>query len=135
MEFIFSLGKELLSLLVWTIIQTPFLRLSARLAKTADISLKAAFVLSLITSAASFLVSLIFYLLSELIGEHVAEGLSLVMALIVTVWLYGYFLRGEAGTSIGMRRGFIVFSLEVLMMLGVLLAAGLFFALVLVVLR
>ncbi len=135
MEFIFSLGKEIFLVPFWALIQSPFLRFSARLAKASEISLKAAFVLGLITSVASFFVSLVFYLLSGLIGERVAEGLSLMTALIATVWLYGYFLRAEAGTSIGMWRGFIVFALEVLMLLGVLLAAALFLVLVLGVLR
>jgi hypothetical protein len=135
MEFIFSIGKEILLVPVWALIQSPFLRWGAKLARTANVSLKAAFMLGLITSVASFPIALLFYLLSDLIGEQIAEGLAYVAVIIATVWLYGYFLRNEAGASIGIRRGFIVFSLEVLVLLGALLAVGLFVTLVLTVLR
>jgi len=135
MELLLSIGKEILLVPLWALIQSPFLRFSARLAKTSNVSIKAAFMLGLITIAASFLVSLVFFLLSELIGDRVAEGLSLITAIAATVWLYGYFLRGESGASVGMWRGFIVFALQVLLLLGVLLAVAVFAVLVLNVLR
>jgi len=129
MEFILSLGKEVLLVPVWALIQTPFLRWSAKLAKASSVTIKAAFVLGLITGAASLVLSLILYPLYALIGDPFAKSIGLIAAFAITVWMYGYFLRGETGNSIGMWRGTKVFILEI-----ILLAATLFTLAYLVVL-
>ena len=135
MDFIFSLGKELLLLLVWALIQAPFLRLSARLTKTSNVTLKAAFTLGLIVSAAATIVSLVLYPLHMLIGDRAAESLSFIAAIATTVWLFGYFLRGENGSSIGMWRGCIVFGLTVLLLFAVGIVVALLAVLVFNILK
>ena len=135
MEFIHSLGKELLLLLAWTLIQSPFLRLSARLTKTSNVSLRAAFTLGLIISAAATIVSLILYPLYTLIGDRAAESLSFIAAIATTIWLIGYFLRGENGNSIGIWRGCIVFGLTVLLLFGIGIVIALLAVLVVNILK
>lgn len=122
MEFILSLGKEILLVPVWALIQSPFLRWSVKLTKTSSVSIRAAFTLGLITGAASLIVSLVLYPLYELIGDPFAKGISLLVVAAATIWLYGYFLRGEAGNSIGLWRGVKVLAVEIVLLLAFLFA-------------
>lgn len=122
MEFILALGKEVLLVPVWALIQSPFLRWSAKLTKASSVSIRAAFTLGLITGAASLIASFFLYPLYALIGDPFAKGISLLIVLAATVWLYGYFLRGEAGNSIGLWRGIKVFTVEIVLLLAFLLA-------------
>jgi hypothetical protein len=129
MEFILSLGKEILLVPVWALIQSPFLRWSAKLTKASSVSIRAAFTLGLITGAASLIVSLMLYPLYELIGDPFAKAISLLVVLGATVWLYGYFLRGEAGNSIGLWRGVKVLTVEIVLLLAFLFAFAYLFVL------
>jgi hypothetical protein len=61
MEFILTLGKGILTIPVWALIQSPFLRWSAKLTKVSSVSFRAAFTLGLITGAVSLAVSLVLY--------------------------------------------------------------------------
>jgi hypothetical protein len=126
MEDLVAFGKELLLVPIWALIQAPALRLAVKLNKASSISLKAAFMLGLIISAASLVIFLVIYPLNGLgiINDPVADGLSLSATIGATVWLYGYFLRSEMGDSIGALRGLIVFALQILLFLGVIVAAG-----------
>lgn len=122
MEFILSLGKEILLVPVWALIHSPFLRWSMKLTKTSRVSIRAAFTLGLITGAATLIVSLVLYPLYELIGGPLAKGISLLVVAAATIWLYGYFLRGEAGNSIGLWRGAKIFTVEIVLFLAFLFA-------------
>lgn len=119
MEFILYLGKGILSIPIWALIQSPFLRWSVKLAKASSISIRAAFLLGLISGAATLIVSLILYQFYELIGEPYAKIIYFVVAVIITAWLYGYFLRDDADNSIGIWRGFIVFAIEIVLFLAI----------------
>lgn len=113
MEFILSLGKGILTIPVWALIQSPFLRWSAKLTKVSSVSFRAAFTLGLITGAASLAVSLVLYPLYGMIREPFAEGISWLAVVGVTTWLYGYFLRSETGNSVGLWGGIKVFAVEI----------------------
>ena len=112
MEFILSLGKGILMVPVWALIQSPFLRWSAKLTNVSNVSFRAAFTLGLITGAVSFALSLVLYPLYALIGARLAEGISWLAVVAATTWLYGYLLRGEAGDSVGLWGGTKVFAVE-----------------------
>lgn len=122
MEFILYLGKGILSIPIWALIQSPFLRWSVKLAKASSISIRAAFLLGLISGAATLIVSLILYPFYELIGEPYATSIYFAVTVSISAWLYGYFLRGEAGNSIGIWRGFIVFAIEIVLFLAIVFA-------------
>lgn len=126
MESFLEFGKALLFIPIWALIQAPFLRLAVKINKASSISLKAAFMLGLIVSAASLVVCLVLYPLNGLgvINDPVADDLSLFATIVTTVWMYGYFLRSEMSDSIGALRGLIVFALQTLLFLGVIVAAG-----------
>ena len=115
MEFVLSLGKQILLVPVWALIHSPFLRWSAKLTKIPSVSIRAAFTLGLITGAASLIVSLLLYPLYVLIEDPFADGISWLVVAVATVWLYGYFLRGEADNSIGLWRGVKVFTIEIVL--------------------
>ena len=113
MEFILTLGKGILTVPVWALIQSPFLRWSAKLTKVSSVSFGAAFILGLITGAVSLAVSLVLYPLYGVIGDPLAEGISWLAVLAATTWLYGYFLRGASGNSVGLWGGVKVFSVQI----------------------
>lgn len=113
MEFILALGKGILTIPVWALIQSPVLRWSAKLTKVSSVSFAGAFTLGLITGAASLAVSLVLYPLYGVIADSFAEGISWLAVLAATTWLYGYFLRSESGNSVGMWGGVKVFSVQI----------------------
>lgn len=121
MEFLLSLGLAILGVPIGAFLQAPFVRFAARLAKTAPVSFRAAFMLGLITGAAMLAISLVLYPFNWVIGEDAADGLSSLACLVAGVWLYGYFLRDEAGNSVGIKRGFVAFALGALMVFGAIL--------------
>lgn len=120
MEFLFFLGKQILLVPLWALMHSPFLRWSVKLNKVPSVSLQAAFTLGLVTAAASLIVSLLLYPLYVLIETPLADGISWVVVVSATIWLYGYFLRGEAGSSIGLWRGGKVFAVELVLFLAFL---------------
>lgn len=113
MEFILSLGKGILTIPAWALIQSPFLRWSAKLTNVSNVSFRAAFTLGLITGAVSLAVSLVLYPLYGVIGDPFAEGISWLAVVAATTWLYGYFLRSETGNSVGLWGGVKVFAVEI----------------------
>ncbi len=129
MEFILSLGKAILAVPISAIIGAPLISFSARIAKTAPVSLKAAVMLGLITGAVTLSISVVLYPLYWLIGSNAAEGLSLAACTAAAVWLFGYFLRDSAGNSIGIWRGLVVFAIQSLMLIGVIVLIGILIAL------
>lgn len=64
--------------------------------------------------------SLLLYPLYVLIETPLADGISRVVVVSATIWLYGYLLRGEAGSSIGLWRGGKVFAVELVLFLAFL---------------
>ncbi len=131
MEFLLSLGIAIVGVPVGALLQAPFVRVAARVAKTAPLSLKAAFMLGLITGAAMLVISLVLYPLNWVIGEDAADALSSVACTAAGVWLFGYFLRDEAGNSVGVKRGFVAFVLGALMFFGALLLVSVLGAIIL----
>ncbi len=121
MEFLCALGIAIVGVPIGALLQAPFVRLAARVAKTAPVSFRAAFMLGLITGAAMLAISLVLYPFNWVIGEGAADGLSSAACTAAGVWLYGYFLRDEAGNSVGIKRGFVAFALGALMVFGALL--------------
>ena len=113
MEFVLALGKGILVVPVWALIQSPFLRWSAKLTKASNVSFRAAFTLGLITGVASLVVSLVLYPLYWMIGDQFAAGISGLAGVAATTWLYGYFLRSETGNSVGLWGGVKVFAVEI----------------------
>jgi hypothetical protein len=124
MELLLSIGKELLALPVWALIQAPFIRWAARFAKTAPVSFRAAIMLGLITGAVTLAISLALYPAYWLLPVEVVDGLSLAAGLAAAAWLYGYFLRDETGHSAGIARGFVTLILEMLMLFGALVVVS-----------
>lgn len=135
MEFLLSVAKELLVLPLWALVQAPLLRWAARFAKTAPVSFKAAFMLGLITGAVTLAIALACYPLYWVMPETATDVLSLAAGLAASVWLYGYFLRNEAGQSVGLARGFVTFILQTLMVFAVLVVISAIAALVLYMVR
>jgi hypothetical protein len=125
MEYIYEIGREVLLVPVWALIQSPFIRMSAKVAATSAVSLRGAFMLGLITGTAALVISLLSVPLYGLIGDSVATVFAWMAAIFATVWLYGYFLRGEGDKSIGFWRGALVFALGIVMLAAVMFAVAL----------
>ena len=121
MEYIYEFGKEVLLVPVWALIQSPFIRMSAKFAAASTMSLRGAFMLGLITGAAALVIWLLTLPLYWLAGDSVGYGIALIAVSFATVWLYGYFIRSEGGKPIGLLRGLLVIALEALMLLGVVI--------------
>lgn len=116
-----ALLKEIVLLIIWAFLQSPVLRLSAKLAKFPAPSIQAAFLLGLISGATSVAVSLMLYPLYHFLGTAIAEGISLGAAMAATIWAYGYFLRNGSGNSIGIVPGAKVFVIQIALLIAFLI--------------
>jgi hypothetical protein len=125
MEYIYAFGKELLLVPIWALIQSPFVRISAKVAAASVISIRGAFMLGLIAGAAGLIASFMTLPFYWLVGNSVADSLAFIVGFFAMVWLHGYLLRSEGGNSIGLWRGFKVITLEILLILGVMVAVSL----------
>lgn len=125
MDYIYEIGREVLMVPIFALIQSPFIRISAKVAASSTVSLRAAFILGLIASAAGLVMSLLSIPIYGLIGDSVASIFAWTAVIFATVWLYGYFLRGEGGKSIGLWRGTMVFALAIVMLIGFIFAVAL----------
>ena len=122
MDLIFSVGKVILFVPLWALIQSPFLRWSAKLAKVSTVSYTSAFILGLITGAAALIVGLLGYPVFALIDASLYDIVALLIACVTTTLLYSYFLRSEQGKSVGVWAGAKVFILQTVLFIVLLFA-------------
>lgn len=109
-----ELASVLKAIVLWpllALIDVPFVQLSARILKVRRPTFGAAYLLVLISGAAMFLVTLV---LSPVLPEEktiIGLVVSLVLAVLVYGWAFGYFLTHADGLSIGYWKGTQVFLL------------------------
>lgn len=125
METLLSLLKPIVLLPVWALIESPFVRLGARIVIGRRLSFRAAFMLGLITGAALIVASLVLWPVFANVGDTAQRVVSVAAALVLSTALYGYFLTDVEGRSVGYVKGGLVVVLSSFLFVVALLALAL----------
>jgi hypothetical protein len=118
-----ELGSILKAIVLWpllALVDVPFVRLGARILQVRRPTFGATYLLVLIAGAAMFLANLVLSLVLPPADSIAALVVTILAAILVYGWVFGYFLTDNDGLSIGYWKGTQVF----------LLASALFAALI-----
>jgi hypothetical protein len=118
-----ELGSILKAIVLWplvALVDVPFVQLGARILKVRRPTFGATYLLVLIAGAATFLANLILSVVLPPADSIAALVVTILAAVLVYGWVFGYFLTDNDGLSIGYWKGTQVF----------LLASALFAALI-----
>lgn len=105
MDALAQIAKSLIAVPLGALVSVPFLRVTAKLFSLRPLSFGAAFMFGLILGGVLLAVSVVFWLVMPDIGVVAETAVSVVLSLLVSSALAGYFLSAPDGTSIGIRRG------------------------------
>jgi hypothetical protein len=109
-----ELGSILKAIVLWpllALVDVPFVRLGARILKVRRPKFGATYLLVLIAGAAMFLANLVLSLVLPPAGSIAALVVTILAAILVYGWVFGYFLTDNDGLSIGYWKGTQVFLL------------------------
>ena len=124
MEYVSAILKGILLIPLGALIELPFVRLATRLVISKRLSLGAAYMLGLISGAATLIGGVLLWPFESFVSETVASVLSLAVAFSLGTFTYGYFLKDAQGASVGYLKGGLVLLTAMVMLAAALVGAA-----------